>query len=249
MCWPLLLCLFRPFCIFERCLDLNPESCRSKQARYTNLATPSKSQPPISLDHQHTRPLFIPVVYVLCRSNLLFIFVYLISTGSGYGSALPIRIQIKHSQINAHQDPDPKTLVCATKSDTQSEAGVLVRKLSQPTPLSQAKRANPSYFTMLCGISCELAGCVHRPIVDSRVHDSRLRPKQTLVSFSLARSAKLSRLSSESVKLPPLVYTRKNDTQSECIHVVQCTKSALCSVQFFKAKSSTSKGSKRALFE
>ncbi len=31
VCWPLL-CLCRPFCIFERCLDSNPESCRSKQA-------------------------------------------------------------------------------------------------------------------------------------------------------------------------------------------------------------------------
>ncbi len=38
MCWPLL-CLCRPFCIFERCLDSIPESCRSKQARYCNLAT------------------------------------------------------------------------------------------------------------------------------------------------------------------------------------------------------------------
>jgi hypothetical protein len=28
VCWPLL-CLCRPFCIFERCLDSNPESCRS----------------------------------------------------------------------------------------------------------------------------------------------------------------------------------------------------------------------------
>ncbi len=27
--------------------------------------------------------------------------------------------------------------------------------------------ANPRYFIMLCGISCELAGCVHRPVVDS----------------------------------------------------------------------------------
>ncbi len=69
--------------------------------------------------------------------------------------------------MRAYLDPDPKTLVCARKSDTQSEAGVLVRKLSQLTQLSQAKGANPSYFTMLCGISCELAGCVHRPIVDS----------------------------------------------------------------------------------
>jgi hypothetical protein len=48
------------------------------------------------------------------------------------------------------------------------EAGVLVRKLSQLTPLSSAKRANPRYFILLCGISSELAGCVHRPIVDSK---------------------------------------------------------------------------------
>ncbi len=36
VCWPLL-CLWLPFCISERCLDLldsNAESCRSKQARY-----------------------------------------------------------------------------------------------------------------------------------------------------------------------------------------------------------------------
>jgi hypothetical protein len=39
VCWPLL-CLCRPFCIFERCLDLNPESCRSKLARY-QLSNPS----------------------------------------------------------------------------------------------------------------------------------------------------------------------------------------------------------------
>ncbi len=54
VCWPLL-CLCRPFCSFERCLDSNQESCRCNQARYqlshpspyyaTNLLT----QPPISL--------------------------------------------------------------------------------------------------------------------------------------------------------------------------------------------------------
>jgi hypothetical protein len=33
VCWPLL-CLCRPFCIFERYVDKNPESYRSKQARY-----------------------------------------------------------------------------------------------------------------------------------------------------------------------------------------------------------------------
>ncbi len=35
-----LLCLCRPFCIFERCLDSNPERCRSKKARY-QLSHPS----------------------------------------------------------------------------------------------------------------------------------------------------------------------------------------------------------------
>jgi hypothetical protein len=68
-----------------------------------------------------------------------------------------------------------------------TEAEVLVRKLSQLTPLSQAKRADPRYFIMLCGISCEKAGCVNRPIVDSQVHDSRLRPNQTLFSYTLAK--------------------------------------------------------------
>ncbi len=33
VCWPLH-CLCRPFCIFQRCLDSNPECCRSKKARY-----------------------------------------------------------------------------------------------------------------------------------------------------------------------------------------------------------------------
>jgi hypothetical protein len=47
------------------------------------------------------------------------------------------------------------------------ETGVLVRKLSQLTRLSEAKQANPKYFIMLCGISSELAGCVHGPIVDA----------------------------------------------------------------------------------
>jgi hypothetical protein len=52
------------------------------------------------------------------------------------------------------------------KWEKVSEAGVLVRKFSQLTPLRQAKRANPRYFILLCGISCEIAGCVHWPIVD-----------------------------------------------------------------------------------
>jgi hypothetical protein len=41
VCWPLL-CLCRTFCIFERCLDSNPESCCSMQGRY-ELSHPSPS--------------------------------------------------------------------------------------------------------------------------------------------------------------------------------------------------------------
>ncbi len=41
MCRPLL-CLCRPFMIFEGCLDSNPEYCRSKLARY-RLSHPSLS--------------------------------------------------------------------------------------------------------------------------------------------------------------------------------------------------------------
>jgi hypothetical protein len=33
--------------------------------------------------------------------------------------------------------------------------------------IETVKRANPRCFILLGGISCELAGCVHRPIVDS----------------------------------------------------------------------------------
>ncbi len=45
------------------------------------------------------------------------------------------------------------------------EAGVIVRKLSQLTPLSEAKQANPRYFILLCGINCELAGCGQQPVL------------------------------------------------------------------------------------
>jgi hypothetical protein len=58
----------------------------------------------------------------------------------------------------------------ANISLSRPEAGVLVRKLRQLIPLGSVKRANPRCFIrfiLLCGISCELAGCVHRPIVDS----------------------------------------------------------------------------------
>jgi hypothetical protein len=57
-----------------------------------------------------------------------------------------------------------------------TEAGVLVRKLSQLNPLRCAKWANPRYFMLLCGISCELAGFVHRPIVDSEFTIGQTKP-------------------------------------------------------------------------
>jgi hypothetical protein len=45
VCWQLL-CICRSFCIFERCLDSNPESCRSKQARH-QLSNPSPGMVPV----------------------------------------------------------------------------------------------------------------------------------------------------------------------------------------------------------
>jgi hypothetical protein len=54
-----------------------------------------------------------------------------------------------------------------TQRTGRTSAGVLARKLSQLIPLSEAKRANPRYFVLLCGIICDSAGRVHRPIVDS----------------------------------------------------------------------------------
>ncbi len=65
------------------------------------------------------------------------------------------------------QDLSAQQYLNCVYANVCSEAGVLVRKISQLTPLSQAKRANPRYFILLCGIRRELPGCVHRPIVDS----------------------------------------------------------------------------------
>jgi hypothetical protein len=57
--------------------------------------------------------------------------------------------------------------MCTAYNTYISDASVLVRKLSQLNPLSLAKRDNPRYFILRYGISCELAGCVQRPTVDS----------------------------------------------------------------------------------
>jgi hypothetical protein len=45
--------------------------------------------------------------------------------------------------------------------------GSFSQKIEPAYTAQLAKRANPRYFILLCGISCELAGCVCRPIVDS----------------------------------------------------------------------------------
>ncbi len=71
------------------------------------------------------------------------------------------------------------------------------REFQSANPAQLSKQANP-FFILLCGISCELAGCVHRPIMNCRVQDSRLRPNKTLVNYTLAGLAQLSRLSSVS---------------------------------------------------
>jgi hypothetical protein len=68
---------------------------------------------------------------------------------------------------------------------------------------------------MLCRISCELAGCVHRPIVDIESNGSRQRPNQTLVSYilaglAIARPAKLNFF----FKLPPQGCKSADDLHS-----------------------------------
>jgi hypothetical protein len=45
---------------------------------------------------------------------------------------------------------------------------------------------------MRCGICCELAGCVHRPIVDSESPTVGCGQNQTLVSYTLAGLVKLN---------------------------------------------------------
>ncbi len=74
--------------------------------------------------------------------------------------------------------------------------GSFSQKLSQLNSLS--------YFTMLCGINCELAGCVHW----------LSWPNQILVSYTLARSVKLSRLSYKTLELPPRVTEETEDCRT-----------------------------------
>ncbi len=63
-CW-LLLCLCRPFWfIFERCLDSNPECCRSKRARYQLRHTlPWESQSLVWMVYP------ISIIFLYCAVN------------------------------------------------------------------------------------------------------------------------------------------------------------------------------------
>ncbi len=108
------------------------------------------------------------------------------------------------------------------------EAEVLVRKLSQLTPLSSAKQATPRYFIMLCGISCMWVSRLCTPAYRGlRVHESQMRPNQTLVSYTLAGLSELSRLSKISLKLPPLVQFEQRLYRWSVQYV------CVCAVQYF----------------
>jgi hypothetical protein len=70
-CWPLL-CFCRPFCIFGKCLNSNPESCRSKQVPY-QLSHPSSCQlsnpSPYKLSHLSPCKLSRPSPYQLSHPS------------------------------------------------------------------------------------------------------------------------------------------------------------------------------------
>jgi hypothetical protein len=63
--------------------------------------------------------------------------------------------------------------------------------MSQLASLSYAKRANPRYIVLLCGISCELAGCVSSAVsptvtsVHARVFTHALAGTHVLACISL----------------------------------------------------------------
>ncbi len=84
------------------------------------------------------------------------------------------------------------------KSTTSPDAGVLVRKLRKLTPGVSYSQWNQLWVCRQCTPAYSGLG----------VHDSRLRPNYTLVSYILAGLAELSRLSSISIKLPPLQLHR-----------------------------------------
>ncbi len=78
MCWPLR-CVCRLCCIFERCLDSNPEGCRSKQARLAThlpyLATHLPTQPLISL-YLATHLPVQPPISLLSQQPPISLYVY-----------------------------------------------------------------------------------------------------------------------------------------------------------------------------
>ncbi len=74
--------------------------------------------------------------------------------------------------------------------------GVLVRKKFRQLIRWAKKLANPKCFILLCRISCELAGCVHQPIVSSEstiVGKGQTNLNQLYIRrLSLAMPAKLN---------------------------------------------------------
>ncbi len=89
--------------------------------------------------------------------------------------------------------------------------GSFSQKLSQLTPLSGLTPA-----TLPCSVESAASQlAVSTGYRGLRVHDSRLRPNQALVSCTLARSAKLSRLSSKSLKLPPNCGPQAEDSATK----------------------------------
>ncbi len=69
---------------------------------------------------------------------------------------MQIDVQLRYTRLLQHRLQDLNLHIIMWQVD-YPWAGVLVRKLSQLTPLSKAKQANPKYFSMLCGMSCELS--------------------------------------------------------------------------------------------
>jgi len=104
VCWPLL-CLCRPFCIFERCLDSNPERCHIKQASYqcTNLAIHLLATKII---------VSLPTLWVHKKINSVHLFSWiLLLYTKGTKHSLVIKCLAKYKNSNLPQDGMAKTLL------------------------------------------------------------------------------------------------------------------------------------------
>ncbi len=160
----------------------------------------------VVIEHLNTRQLWVWVV--MCRAQTLTslverhnwfsnqsveiprrsIFVYFLSLSAKASLNLPpFEISCSWQPSQVRIPPSPTPFYC-------TEAGVLVRKLSHLTPLSSAHQAqwNQLWVRRLCTPA-------YRGL---QVNDSRVRPNQNLVSYTLFGF-------SISLKLPPLYsYSR-----------------------------------------